>query len=356
MPYTDWVSGLRSAYSQREKSALRMKESGSSSWPTARASEQENRTTRSAPSHGETHGEVLAGVACDQMEKWFTPDCPNGGRAMPKGMSMTGRKEDGTKGQVGLANQAQLWTTPQAHDVSPRGSGQVPTAKAGNACLARDAMNWPTPMAGKSARNGNSAAGNNDFTRKVDAILETWGTPRTSDGERGGPNQTFGAGGTPLPSQAANWPTPSAMQDTKGDADIGAIAKRELDNRQIGLAHRARLFSRPDPATIQRGLPSWQWRPISRQLLRSVTSHVALTSLRRWLRRGGWRKRRLNPIFVGWLMGWPKGHALCACSATEWSRWQRHMRGALSALPTASAGWIWEPTETVIAPTQGELF
>lgn len=27
--------------------------------------------------------------------------------------------------------------------------------------------------------------------------------------------------------------------------------------------------------------------------------------------------------------------------------WQQHMRGALSALPTASAGWIWEPPHEV---------
>lgn len=78
---------------------------------------------------------------------WKTPDVPNGGRAMPEGMTLTGRKLDGTKGQVGLENQAKLWTTPQAHDVTMRGSGQVPTSKAGNACLARDAATWPTPAA-----------------------------------------------------------------------------------------------------------------------------------------------------------------------------------------------------------------
>lgn len=47
--------------------------------------------------------------------------------------------------------------------------------------------------------------------------------------------------------------------------------------------------------------------------------------------------------FVTWLMGWPRGHALCASSVTAWSRWKLHMRGALSRLPSASAGWIWEP-------------
>ncbi len=34
-------------------------------WPTPRASPNELRTTREAPSHGSTHGRVLAGVVCD---------------------------------------------------------------------------------------------------------------------------------------------------------------------------------------------------------------------------------------------------------------------------------------------------
>lgn len=36
-----------------------------SAWPTPRASDNENRTTRAAPSHGNTHGRVLAGEAAD---------------------------------------------------------------------------------------------------------------------------------------------------------------------------------------------------------------------------------------------------------------------------------------------------
>tara|TARA_R110002096_G_scaffold319292_1_gene513515 strand:- start:613 stop:909 length:297 start_codon:yes stop_codon:yes gene_type:complete len=52
-----------------------------------------------------------------------------------------------------------------------------------------------------------------------------------------------------------------------------------------------------------------------------------------------------NPLFVGWLMGWSIGHALCACSAMEFILWQQHMRGALSRLPMASGPWIWRPTD-----------
>jgi hypothetical protein len=61
-------------------------------------------------------------------------------------------------------------------------------------------------------------------------------------------------------------------------------------------------------------------------------------------------KRRLNPLFVEWLMGWPPGHALCDCSETEWSRWSQDMRGALSQLPTALGPWILE--ERTNEPTE----
>ena len=70
-------------------------------------------------------------------------------------------------------------------------------------------------------------------------------------------------------------------------------------------------------------------------------SSVSPTVRRRWLRRGTWRRRRLNAWFVEWLMAWPDGHALCRCSETAFTHWQRDMRGALSALPTAYGPWIW---------------
>ena len=51
-------------------------------------------------------------------------------------------------------------------------------------------------------------------------------------------------------------------------------------------------------------------------------------------------------------MGWPIGHALCACSEMEFTLWQRHMRGALSQLPMASGPWIWRPTDAALRPAQ----
>lgn len=291
-----------------------MKDSGSLLWPTARASENENRTTQRAPSHGISHGEVLAGVACDMM------------------------------------------------------------------------ANWPTPMAGTPAQNGNNAAGNNDFTRKAEELAAAmlWGTPRSSDGEKGGPNQSFGAGGMPLPAQAAqwttpqahdvsprgsgqvptsaagnaclardamNWPTPSAAQAT---AD--AALERHGRGKQIALADFALIFTPPVQRKWTSGVSPSIWRPISRRLLRSATSQVSPTSLRRWLRQGAWKMRRLNPLFVEWLMAWPPGHALCDCSATGFILWQQHMRGALSALPLDSGQWIFVERRDVEAVQQMDLF
>ena len=215
--------------------------------------------------------------------------------------------------------------------------------------LALSSILWPTAKAVTGGANSQREP-------KLSGQAKLWGTPRASDAEKGGPNQSFGAGGIPLPAQAAQWPTPAAAQDTKGaQATREAAIERGERGKQLALADIALVFSRPDPVTVQRGLPSSQWRPASRHLLRSVTLHVARSSLSRWTRQGNWRKRRLNPNFVEWLMGWPPGHALCACSATEFSVWQRDMRGALSQMPTASGPWIWLPPATVTMAEQMSL-
>ena len=45
-----------------------------------------------------------------------------------------------------FAKQVTEWTTPQAHDITQRGSGQQPCREAGNACLSRDATNGNPAM------------------------------------------------------------------------------------------------------------------------------------------------------------------------------------------------------------------
>lgn len=200
-------------------------------------------------------------------------------------------------------------------------------------------------------------AGNSDFTRKAEALalgIASWSTPKARDGAKGGPGQSYGAGGTPpLPAQAAQWPTPAA-QNWKGSSEA-SITRADGKSRMDILHYRAEQgFTRPAPAIMPHGPQSSPHAPISRPLWAfMIASHGRAVS-RRILRSRS--RRRLNPLFAGRLMGWPIGHALCACSATEFTRWQQHMRGALSQMPMASGSWIWRPAEEYRRPAQMSLF
>ena len=196
-------------------------------------------------------------------------------------------------------------------------------------------------------------AGNSDFTRKAEALalgITNWSTPKARNGAKGGPGQSYGSGGRPpMPAQAAQWPTPAA-QNWKGSSEA-SITRADGKSRMDILHYRAEQgFTRPAQPIMPHGQRFSPHAPISRPLWAfMIASHGRVVS-RRILK--GRARRRLNPLFVGWLMGWPVGHALCACSATEFIRWQRHMRGALSLLPMASGPWIWRPEDGPSRPAQ----
>lgn len=166
--------------------------------------------TAEAPSPLQTGGTTLAGAA---ERLWQTPKA--------------GEEDSGSgcnsRGEPKLKAQAMLWTTPQAHDVTGRGSGQVPTAAAGNACLVRDATMWRTPDAmvcGGAQDEAKRTAGGHAL--RLQDQTHSWPTPmtinRTSDKaqnhrpssgpQRGGPS--YG-----LEDIANSWPTPAA-RDHKG--------------------------------------------------------------------------------------------------------------------------------------------
>jgi len=135
-------------------------------WPTPRSSPNENRNTKSAPSHGETHGLTLAGVAHD----------------------LTG------------------WPTASARD-------------------------WRDGRASKETMERNSRPLN-----EVATALSGWSTPRSTDGEKGGPNMSFGAGGTPLPAQAAElagWKTPLVPSGGRRNPPGTTLTDRRPDGKKV---------------------------------------------------------------------------------------------------------------------------
>lgn len=102
-------------------------------WPTAKA------VTGGANSQREARGAGGPDLQ-EAVQNWSTlshSDGRRGGTGITEGMSGSS-----------LTQKVAMRTTPQAHDLSPRGSGQVPTSKAGNACLAREAVahTWHRPV------------------------------------------------------------------------------------------------------------------------------------------------------------------------------------------------------------------
>ena len=150
-----------------------------------------------------------------------------------------------------------------------------------------------------------------------------------------------------------------SMADTGSTRTASGCAKQNAGIKGQPVEpfyNRGSLHPPPPQMTPLAGHTPCQNRQISRRLLRSVTSHVTPTTLRRWLRRGNWKKKRLNPLFVEWLMGWPKGHSLLSCSETAFTHWKQHMRSALYAMPTAYGPWIWQPPIEVAHDEQLALF
>lgn len=170
----------------------------SSSWPTPRASPNENRTTGNAPSHGNGHGKTLAGEACERTA-------------------------------------IMLWATATATDAKASGSA----------------------IYTKTATHNPGATLTDAAVR-----LRTWPTPWASDGTKGGPNQRGSSGDMMLTSAARSWPTPSANDDkatgyTSGDGRWRPglrIAERDsLGIRQVQMTETDGQESLPSvPISRQR--------------------------------------------------------------------------------------------------------
>lgn len=87
-----FVGEIRSSEDAKERQLHRGYDNGSkrtstgslakdvATWPTPRSSPNENRTTKRAPTHGETHGRVLAGEAAGHHRP---TTCPHGSECKP---------------------------------------------------------------------------------------------------------------------------------------------------------------------------------------------------------------------------------------------------------------------------------
>jgi hypothetical protein len=157
-----------------------------------------------------------------------------------------------------------------------------------------------------------------------------WSSPRASDGEKGGPNQAFGAGGQPLPAQvfhAALYPTPSASGFEAKDPERLKARRAECKERTsngngfgltlgqfVCLESAMWPTARANEANEANGdkIPPGRTGGLAlKQAVQLATPGTALSGLSATTEKRG----VLNPAFVCWLMGYPIAHLLSGATA-----------------------------------------
>ncbi len=201
------------------------------------------------------------------------------------------------------------WPTPDASVSAGYNQSESPNA-AIRPALAALAKMWPTPEAANARNTRNSTANRKTIpptgihagNTPIDAIT-LWPTPRSSDNENRtlAPSPSHGnTHGRLLAAEAGAWPIPTA-RDWRSDQS------RKTDEEQYGT--RGRPLPR---VALLAG-------PLGRQVLTTGTPGLASSPIiQNSLPRS--QRKRLSPLFVEWLMGFPTGWTVCDASATPSSR------------------------------------
>jgi hypothetical protein len=158
-----------------------------------------------------------------------------------------------------------------------------------------------------------------------------------------------------LREEVSLWSTPDVPNGgrTLSPEAIAAKGKTAKGKRQVGLENVASLWSMPSGSVANDGEQPETWRaraavlkekhgngngagtPLTIQAIEVYRSFLpdAKTGTPGERSSADTRtSRRLNPLFVEWLMGLPIGWTACAPLGTEPSPWLRRMRCALSRL------------------------
>ena len=253
-------------------------------------------------------------------------------RVTPSGRSIPALRASAprTSGS-GFISSLKAWTTPQAHDSSPRGSGQKVKHGTAHGCadLNADARlaSWPTPMAGTPAQKGYNEAGNTDSRRKTVALIPaSWPTATVHDAERGGQGKrAMGETrhGSNLQDFAllATWATPSARDFKSNEASEEHHQSRREQTRGKPLSEQAHQLSPwATPKSTDGKGDTYEKKPDDRRVeMRQQAFGLMPTGSPASTEKRG----QLNPAHSRWLMGLPQEWDDCAPTATQSSRRKR---------------------------------
>jgi hypothetical protein len=279
--WKQWAAALRLEYSARPKRGTATGANDCSSWRSAHDHPGDGQ-------HSDAHGPRMWPTArANDSEK---------------------RGEVGNDPRNGLVAAAEHWLTPNV----PNGGRTIHHAEV----MGRTAMHQ-----GKKVQIG------------LESQVENCSTPRASDGEKGSPNQSFGAGGVPLTNQASNWSSPT-VRIHKG----GGTALTRADGR-----------SRLDMLDWQ--AESWERSQVETSLISSYPDQAigggeaSLTDIPNSNQPSP--KRKLNPIFVEALMRWPTGLSGFDTAATALTPWLEQWRSFISMLASARAAMMPDRGKTI---------
>lgn len=249
------------------------------------------------------------------MDTWRTPDAPNAGGPRNRNRSIGGGH------QVTIAEQAEQWQTPATDSFRGRGGARADEPGPG-----RQGREWPSPDANMDSYR---LQGQSQQSRSLEPTARAF------------------------PSMESPRATPSA-RDWKDSAGMSATATNPdgtARTRDDQLARQVFHCSLPAPATTTDGAVSSPSDLTSRPPLlwaspqhnadsgsRNVPGSKAHagTSLADQVTTGSSQSgrtgntKRLNPVFVEWLMGWPIGWT--GSGPVEMASFQSRLRSHLLSL------------------------
>lgn len=260
-----------------------------------------------------------SGSDCSSLG-WMTPRCATGAYTRDSG--------DPGRERLSLEGEAQNWSTPGG-----MGGGTVSRGgeRKGELLLVGEAINWPTPVANDDQKTPEAhlrmkqrmgerdgTGSNRTMITSLNVAAQAWTTPQAHDVRKRSKGQTSGklndAGNRCLHTDATTfqpWGTPRASDYKGADSNGHHIAKNYL----TGHAEQEFQHGHPPETTPPAGEPSSMQPPGSPP-----------PSL----------KRKLNPDFVEWLMGFPNGWSASfsssgtiVCGPAEMESWRSRQRGLL---------------------------
>lgn len=212
---------------------------------------------------------------------WRTPVANDDNKTPEARLAMKARMGGNRTAITSLQVQTQAWPTPHHNQTTGAGA----QGRKGGLNLQTAASEWPTPQAHDAAGGSPSRVrryGTKHGAANLADDVTLWRTPAAGHPEKGGaqsPERRLLGGHTlDLQDQASFWQTPAVANTTGGHRNRSGARSGELLIK--GQAQTV-TSSHLDPPTPAPGTPSSEAPPTT--------------------------PRRLNPLFVEWLMGFPSG-------------------------------------------------